>query len=152
VEPLGLRRVDAAGALWPNELQAAAIRRRIAQGEPVLVVVETPETSVKVLADQLAQAPPELAAAAERDVEIADVRIRAFDWLPEDLRERGLAFLRSNDERARRIPASLLAPAVLDASGGHVRFLHVTRPWEQLELDLGAIARLAFGARLRAVA
>jgi hypothetical protein len=139
-------------ALWPDSRHGAAIRRRIAVREPVLVVVEAPETTVTVLSDQLAAAPPAVLALAERDVEVADLRIPAFDWLPEDLRSRGLAFLRSNAERARRVPAALLAPVVLDDAAGHVRFLHVMRPWEQLERDLDAIAELAFGASLRAAA
>jgi transposase len=139
-------------AIWPDSRNGAAIRRRIAVREPVLVVVEAPEAAVTILADQLAAAPPAVAALAERDGEVADVRIPAFDWLPEDLRSRGLAFLRSNAERAQRIPAPLLPPVVLEESAGHVRFLHVMRPWEQLERDLDAIAELAFGTSLRAAA
>jgi hypothetical protein len=139
-------------SLWPDSRQGESIRRRIAVRDPVLVVVEAPETSVKILSQQLDAAPPAVVAMAERDVEIAHLHIPAFDWLPEHVRERGLEFLHANEERARRIAAPLLAPVVLEDAVEPVRFLHVLRPWEHLERELDSISRLAFGAPLRAVA
>jgi hypothetical protein len=114
--------------VWPHGLQARAILRRIAVREPVLVVVAEPEAVV------------------------GDVRVPAFDWLPEEDRLRGLLFLQESFQRARELPDGLLPPVALEPTDAALRFLHVLRPWPQLEQDLPQIADLAFGARLRMVA
>jgi hypothetical protein len=142
-------------ALWPDSRQAAMVRRHIAVREPLLVVVERPESTITLLGEQLAAAPPAVAALADGSGDAVDLRLAAFDWLPEEERERGLRFLRASAERAERLPASLLTPVVLDqpdrADAG-VRFLHVRRPWVHLERDLGAVVEITFGERALAAA
>ena len=143
-------------SVWPNTQQATRVRRQIAVGEPVLIVVEQPEASVVVLGEQLAAATPEVAAfAGELEGEVADLVIPAFDWLPEPLRARGLEFLGENFERAQRSAESLTPPAVVEQpSDGplNVRFLHVLRSCPRLDAELADIAAGVFGEPLRATA
>jgi hypothetical protein len=143
-------------AVWPNAAQAERVQRRIRVGQPVLIVAERPETCVPVLDEQLAAAPPAVAARVDGDGEaVVDLRIPAFDWLPQHLRERGLEFLRSSHDRAQRMPASLTPPVVLDevpAQNGHVRFVHVLRSFPQLTDDLHVLAASTFGEPLRMAA
>ena len=88
--PQRARGVDAGGAV------AAMVRRHIAVREPLLVVVERPETTITLLGEQLAAAPPAVAALADGSGDAVDLRLAAFDWLPEEERERGLRFLRAS--------------------------------------------------------
>lgn len=135
-------------ALWPNAQQADRIRRRIATGEPLLIVAEAPETSVAALDEQLQSAPPAVTALTGGESgEIVDLRIPAFDWLPEDLRRRGLEFLRESAEEVRHLPASLAPSVVLEEPpprGRNVRFAHVLRNAHAVHQDLAGIAAEAF--------
>jgi hypothetical protein len=143
-------------SVWPSTQQTQRVQRHIAVGEPVLIVVEEPEASVVVLSEQLAAAPPALAAfASELEGDVADFRIPAFDWLPGPLRERGLEFLRSNVRRAQEHPESLSPPAILEPvplGPLNLRFLHVVRRCPQIDRELPHIVDAAFGEPLRATA
>lgn len=144
-------------ALWPNAQQADRIRRRIATGEPLLIVAEAPEASIAVLDEQLRGAPPAVTALAGGEAgEVVDLTIPAFDWLPEELRRRGLAFLRESAAAARELPAALAPSIVLEEPpprGRGVRFAHVLRDAHAVHRDLADIAAEAFAERrLAAVA
>ena len=134
-------------AVWPDNRQAAAVRRHLAVRQPLLVVAERPETTITVLDEQLAGAPASVLARVEGAGEVADLRLPAFDWLPTPLRERGLEFLRRGEERAARTPPPLLQAAQLEppvSTDGHVRFLHVARSWPHLEPEMEALIEVAF--------
>ena len=144
--------------VWPNADDARAIRRHLDRNGPLLVVVDAKQTTVPLLAEELA------AAAAAPDVasrmtwpghEPALVRIPALDWLPDDLRRRGLAFLDASAERASHVPPALRTPLVLsasDPSAPHVRFAHRLRSGFALDDHLPAIVERVFGATRNALA
>jgi hypothetical protein len=80
--------------------------------------------------------------------EPALVHIPALDWLPNDLRRRGLAFLDASTERASQVPPALRAPLVLsvsDPAAPHVRFAHRLRSGFALDHNLPVIVEHAFG-------
>ena len=71
----------------------------------------------------------------------------ALDWLPNDLRDRGLRFLQASTSRVRRTPV-LLRPALAlderDIACPHVRFAHLSRVTSQTERDLAKVVEYAF--------
>jgi hypothetical protein len=143
--------------LWPDQHASARLRRHLADAKPLLVVVERPETTVTLLAEQYEAAAPEVAALAGGDVsgEIVDIRLPALDWLPDDLRRRGIEFLRRSTAQVAATPAALRPPVRLedpDAAAPNVRFVHRSGPWLIPERDLPALAEAAFREQQYAVA
>jgi hypothetical protein len=142
--------------VWPDEQQAADVRRHLAQGGPLLVVLAGTKATVPLLDEQLADAPSAVAALAQQPSgDLASLHIPALDWLPADLRRRGLRFVRESAERAARTPAPLLPAIVLsepDAEAPNLRFAHRLAPCPHLRRDLPAIVEHAFGAVQRSVA
>ena len=141
--------------VWPDAGDRAQLLRHLAEGKPLLVVVQEPVTRVPLLAEQLAGAPADLLARTAGNGEIADVEIPALDWLDADLRGRGLDFLDASAAAAATVPPSLRAPIVLedvprDSRG--VRFAHRLAPAPHVDRDLASIVRYAFPERLRAAA
>ncbi|GHG97535.1 hypothetical protein [Streptomyces rubradiris] len=132
--------------LWPTAADAAEVAARIARREPVLVVLEEIAATVSVWRHELDRAPAELAELAEGEGELLDLRVPALDWLPEPLRERGLAFWHRSTARAAREPAVLL-PAVLldepDEGAPGVRFARRLLPFP---LTTTRLAHLVAGA------
>jgi hypothetical protein len=142
--------------VWPDEHQSAEVHRHLAHGGPLLAVLAATKATVPLLDEQLAEAPPAVAALAQQaSGDLAALHIPALDWLPADLRRRGLRFVRDGAERAARTPAPLLPAIVLDEPdqhAPHVRFAHRLAPCPHLRRDLPAIVEHAFGAVPRSVA
>jgi hypothetical protein len=146
----------APSGVWPDEQQAAAVRRHVAQGGPLLVVLAGTKATVPLLDEQLADAPSAVAALAQQPTgDLAALHIAALDWLPADLRRRGLRFVRESAERVARMPAPLRPAIVLSepvANLPSLRFAHRLAPCPHLRRDLPAIVEHAFGAVQRSVA
>jgi hypothetical protein len=134
--------------LWPDAREAEEVRDRIESGRPILVIVGGPEAEATVLTEQFAGAPPalaELAYAIARD--LSPVPVPALDWLPSDVRDRGLRFLRASTSRVRRTPALLRPPLSLDDRDvrfPHVRFAYLSRVGLQDERELSLVVAYAF--------
>ena len=134
--------------LWPDACEAEAVRDRIERGRPILVILGGPQAEATVLTEQFAGAPPALAQLVEAIArDLAPIPVPALDWLPHDVRDRGLRFLRASVSRVRRTPAVLRPALSLDDRCGpcpHVRFAHFTRPVEQPERELSLVVAYAF--------
>jgi hypothetical protein len=148
----GPRRIRQRGAtgfeLWPDAQEAQEVQERIERGRPILVIFGGPQAEATVLTEQFAGAPPalaELVRAIARD--LSPIPVPALDWLPSDVRDRGLRFLRASTLRSRRTPA-LLRPALSlddrDAACPHVRFAHLARAGAQPEQELSQVVAYAF--------
>jgi hypothetical protein len=121
------------------------VRRQLAARRPLLVVLDGPQASVTVLAEQFAAGRDALAPyVADPTGEAVEVVIPALDWLDRGLRARGLAFA----DRQAALPAALRAPLALDDEPGPVRFALRSGP----VLDLETVVAHAFGGRLEALA
>jgi hypothetical protein len=135
--------------LWPDAAEAEEVRHRIESGRPILVILGGPEAEATVLTEQFAGAPPALAALAHAIArDLSPIPVPALDWLPSDVRDRGLRFLRASTLRARRTPALLRPPLSLDEPDGscpHVRFAHLSRISVQTERELSLVVAYAFG-------
>ena len=134
--------------LWPDAREAQEVRDRIQSGRPILVILGGAQAKATVLTEQFAGAPPalaELVQAIARD--LSPFPVPALDWLPDDVRERGLHFLRATTLRVRRTPA-LLCPALClddrDAAFPHVRFAYLSRVGVHTPRDLSLVAAYAF--------
>jgi hypothetical protein len=134
--------------LWPDAREAEEVRDRIESGRPILVILGGPQAEATVLTEQFAGAPPafaELVHAIARD--LSPIPVPALDWLPNDVRDHGLRFLRASTFRVRRTPA-LLCPALClderDAAFPHVRFAHLSRVGAHTERELSLVVAYAF--------
>jgi len=147
--PRRIRRQNATRfELWPDAREAQAVRDRIERGRPILVIFGGPQAEATVLTEQFAGAPPalvELVDAIARD--LSPIPVPALDWLPAEVRDRGLRFLRASTLRVRRTPA-LLRPALSlderDATCPHVRFAHLAGVGAHTERELSLVAAYAF--------
>ncbi len=99
--------------------------------------------------DQIVEITPEKAEPIPAPMpNLAPVPVPALDWLPSEVRDRGLRFLRSSILHARRTPAllrpalSLEDPAVVCP---HVRFAHLSRAGAHTEHELAVVLAFAFG-------
>jgi hypothetical protein len=132
--------------LWPTDWQAADLMDHVRRGLPLLVVLEQVSMTVPMLAEEFADAPPAVAALAEQTGEVVEVRIPTLDWLPTDLRDRGLNFVRDSAAYATDVPR-LLQPVLLleePATPRNVRFARVLDPGRYRREDLADVARYAF--------
>jgi hypothetical protein len=141
--------------LWPDPREKHEIHRRIAHGQQMLVVLDEAAPVVSMLREELAAAPPALAALAEEPVgELVRLPVPTLDWLPGDLRARGLRFLARSTARVAGIPKALLPALIFEESPralAHVRFAHRLDRRVRLDSDLDAIVAHGFaGAEARA--
>jgi hypothetical protein len=142
------RRTPTGVELWPDAREAEDVRDRVRDGRPILVILGGPQANATVLTEQFAGAPPafaELVHAIARD--LAPIPVPALDWLPNDVRDRGLRFLRASTLRLRRTPA-LLCPALClderDVSCPHVRFAHLSGAAAGTLHELSLVVAYAF--------
>jgi hypothetical protein len=134
--------------LWPDAAEAEDIRDRIERGRPILVIFGGPQAEATVLTEQFAGAPPALAELVNEIArDLSPIPVPALDWLPSDVRDRGLRFLRASTLRVRRTPA-LLCPLLSlddrDITCPHVRFAHLSRVGVETERDLSMVVAYAF--------
>jgi hypothetical protein len=149
--PRRIRRAGTDGAsvtLWPDDDEAQDIRRRLDGRRPILVILGGPQADAALLTEQFVQAPPALAAAVRSTArDMTGTVVPALDWLPAELRDRGLRFLRASAEHARRIPAPLCQSLYLDEGDPatpHVRFAHRIDQRPPTEHDLERVVAYAF--------
>jgi hypothetical protein len=137
-------------ALWPDAAEAEDISRRLERGQPILVLLGGPHADAALLTEQFMQAPPGLAAVVRSTArDMTGTPVPALDWLPAELRERGLRFLRTSAEHARGIPGLLCQSLYLDERDPvtpHVRFAHRIDQRQPTEHDLQHVVDFAFGA------
>lgn len=136
-------------SIWPDEEERREIWRHIADGRPLLVVLDESLSVVPLLLEELAAAGDAVIARVEgrhhRDP--MHVRIRALDWLPDDLRRRGLHFLEASVRQAAGIPVPMRPALVLEdpePAGSPVRFAHRLRSSATLDHHMDAIIAQAF--------
>jgi hypothetical protein len=132
-------------ALWPDRAQGERVRRHIAEGRPMLIVMTGAADSVPLLEEQRDGMPTSLVPFV-RDVpgDLPALCIPALDWLPDDLRQRGLKFVVCS---ADSLPDALQAPLILentDPAMPNVRFAHRLAPCPHLRRDLPAIVTHTF--------
>jgi hypothetical protein len=137
--------------LWPTSCQAANLLDQVNGGAPLLVVLEQVVATVPMLAEEFADAPPAIAALAEdTGGAVVDVRIPTLDWLPAELRDRGLRFAHASTATAAGTPDLLVPPLALEAPATampNVRFAHVLDPRRYRRSEVPAVARHAFATR-----
>src|SRR4051812_37798117 len=144
-----IRRERATGfELWPDAGEAEEIRDRIERGRPILVIFGGPQAEATVLTEQFAGAPPALAELVHEIArDLLPIPVPALDWLPNEVRDRGLRFLRASALRLRRTPP-LLCPLLSlddrDAACPHVRFAHLSRLGVHTERELALVVAYAF--------
>ena len=145
-----LHTASASLVLWPDADEADDVSRRLDRGQPILVILGGPQADAALLAERYVQAPPRLAAAVRSTArDMTGTPVPALDWLPAELRERGLRFLRSSAEHARRMPGLLCQSLYLDERDPvtpHVRFAHRIDQRPPSEHDLVRVVEYAFGA------
>jgi hypothetical protein len=136
-------------ALWPDAEEAEDVSRRLSGGHPILVIFGGPQADAALLAEQFVQAPLALTVAVRSTArDMTGTPVPALDWLPAELRERGLRFLRTSAEHARRIPGLLCQSLYLDERDlvtPHVRFAHRIDQRRPLERELERVVEFAFG-------
>jgi hypothetical protein len=134
--------------VWPNAAEAHEILVQLERRRPLLVLLEAHCAIVPVLAEELAVASPMVTRLVKGPIgDVAHVHIPALDWLPANLRRRGLSFLTDSILRSAPVPWPLHSPVVLDTrddAAPHVRFAHRLRTEVALDGHLDAIVDLAF--------
>ena len=129
--------------LWPDPAQRIELLDRLSSNRGVLVLLESGPPTVAMLSDEFAGASEAIRslAMADNQGDPVTLRIPLMDWLPEPLRERGLAFHRQTVDASRTFPRALL-PAILlervDPQCKHLRFGLQVAPSSSGELEAAA--------------
>ena len=79
--------------------------------------------------------------------DLAPIPVPALDWLPSQVRDRGLRFLRASTLRVRRTPALLRPALALEdraVTCPHVRFAHLSRLDGHTQHELSLVVAYAF--------
>ncbi|KUN29868.1 hypothetical protein AQJ23_03785 [Streptomyces antibioticus] len=113
--------------LWPSPAEAASVLDHLADGGNVLVMLGEEDTTIPMYVEEAASIPAELADRIKvtTDGALAYLHLTALDWLPDDLRRRGLRFLRDTDRMLASLPDALLPPLLLeepDSEASNLRF------------------------------
>ncbi|GAA3888001.1 hypothetical protein [Streptomyces sedi] len=104
-------------SLWPTPQQALQVNEHLAQGGGLLVLVEEAETEIPLHTEELAGAPWELADRVTVEDGLAELRVPALDWLPEELQARGRKFLKDSACFFERQPDLLIPHLVVEPLG-----------------------------------
>lgn len=143
-------------SIWPDPEALRDMRSHLSQQRRLLVILDEPLTVVPLLAEELAAAGDAVMALVDdRRGEPVYVRIHALDWLPYELRQRGLRFLEASTQHAATIPVPLRPAVVLEdpeVSDSHVRFAHRLRSSVTLDHHMSAIIDKAFATGGQAAA
>lgn len=116
--------------LWPSAQDRALIGRHLADGSPLLVLLEAVRTTVPLLREEWCRAPRTFRAlldSSDTDMsgEVIDLTVPLLDWLPDHERSRGVDFLAESDKVLSEVPLALLPPLFLErapATNTPVRF------------------------------
>ncbi|NJP68750.1 hypothetical protein [Streptomyces spiramenti] len=151
--PLGCRGLAAATGIWPTPAQRAALEQRLAVGHLLVVVADAPYASVDLMPEEVPHLAAELLPELRLDPDgFGQLRVTAFDWMPEAAAACGHGFLRRAAD-LRSAPGGGLLPDLLqqEAVTGQVRFVHRAghRPLTPAQLaDLAATTRRLTGSTL----
>jgi hypothetical protein len=128
-------------ALWPSATELAIVRRHIADGEPLLIILDHSTGAVPLLAEEIPDLPPMMRQLVVRqDGELADLSVPLLDWLPRDLRERGISFLHASLARKAATPPPILPDLLVEDGTGAVRFASRVRDRMLPDYDITALA------------
>jgi hypothetical protein len=134
--------------LWPGPRERRQLIDQLAAGRPLLVVLDRDRSAVPVWRSELAPAWsfPDLAQPADpnlEDREMLEITVPFLDWLPAQLRTRGIGFAEHAQELMKRTPPALLAPLIVEERplpDDHVRFVHRTGNRPLTADDLSRVA------------
>jgi hypothetical protein len=101
-------------ALWPSPAQAAEVMDHLYSGKGLLVLLEQERISVPMYAEEAERLPPDVTdqATLTSDGVVSELHLPVLNWMPHELRERGLRFL-SNSACTVRSRPDLLLPHLL---------------------------------------
>ncbi|MEU9196358.1 hypothetical protein [Streptomyces hundungensis] len=142
--------------LWPEPGDRAEVRERLRDGEPVLIVFAEREGGVPVTREELSGAPDAIRRLARMDdaEDLGELLVPPLDWLPQDMRRRGLRFFEQSSAEIAGTPRAIRGPVLLEpAPKDHrqLRFARATGPSGCLERDLPALVEHAFAHHRAAV-
>jgi hypothetical protein len=121
--------------LWPTTEERGALHTRFEHELPTLVIVSRDTPHVPLLPEEADSAPEHLRPLIDRDGDLPELRIPLFDWLPEDLRERGMAFLATAEALQGSLPPALQPELLVDSDHGEaVRFAFLRKPLSESDL------------------
>ncbi|MCX4763950.1 hypothetical protein OG562_23910 [Streptomyces sp. NBC_01275] len=103
-----------ADSLWPGPQDAQALEEYLADGSPMLIVLNREPAVVSLTPTEFSALPPGIGETVGTDSEIIDIEIPRLNWLPDSLRERGLRHLANASGTLREVPALMLPPLLLD--------------------------------------
>jgi hypothetical protein len=114
--------------LWPDERELANVNRHLDAGRPLLVVLDYEPVDVPAFENEVFDLPPGL------DIrrcggDMLELRVPLLNWLPVDLRRRGLTFAGHAASAMDATPACDLPQLLFDeaARGEQIRFAQRTR-------------------------
>lgn len=100
---------------WPSPQERTEVAERLERDQPLLVVVEPGSQVVPALVEEV-DALPESVRVLDRDSDVLDLEVAAFDWLPEHVRARGERFVAEATAALRSTPLSALPPLLIEPS------------------------------------
>jgi hypothetical protein len=122
--------------LWPDAEQAAELAEDLGNGGRLLVVLSPSPTTVQLLAEELADAPPAVqrlagdhspASRPGHANDPLDLEIPLLDWLPEPVRQRGIRFQAECAALLAEYPPALLPRLLVERPrdpASPIRFVH----------------------------
>lgn len=138
--------------LWPRPDEAVLLEGRLERGDPVLVILSEPVATVPLLVEELAASGELFAPYADpAEGHLVELRLPALDWLPDDVRARGLEFLARTDKVIATTPHALCPPFLLDdpgPEGSNVRFVRPRRGERATDADCRALVEHVFATTL----
>jgi hypothetical protein len=113
--------------LWPTGEERRDLLERLAEGHPVLVILEQGPSTVSVYRQEVATGLDRFASVIESDP-LLELAVPVLDWLPEPLADRGRRFVVRSDELVRTTARALLPTLIVDdeAAGANLRFARRT--------------------------
>jgi hypothetical protein len=138
-------------SLWPQPHEADALAAHLARRDPLLVVLRERVATVPVFREELDRSDPVFAALADSaEDDPVELRIPALDWLPTEVRLRGLRFLSWADSVMSTTPYALCPPYLVDDPDGasaQIRFARPRRGERATDTDCRALVEHLFPGR-----
>lgn len=111
--------------LWPDHDHRAEVHEHLAEGRPLLILLDEARCRVPMLREEWQAAPrhllrgpagagAEAAADHETGDEVVEVSLPFLDWLPAADRERAARFLARSDAEIARTPLAFLPPLMIE--------------------------------------
>ncbi|HYH24785.1 MAG TPA: hypothetical protein VD834_05495 [Blastococcus sp.] len=99
--------------VWPSPQEERWLHERIAEGDPMLVVLGADTPCVAVYPEEF-WAQRERFASVVEDAELVELTLPILDWLPEPLRSRGQVFAEQAAAALRSMPVALRPPLLVE--------------------------------------